>query len=98
MDYSLVTVPTVGAVHDIVGTFGYSCVTLKPDFKNAEGKSDYRGSLDYRHGTRRAFICAKESDLTNVDVETEALGSTAPEAVEARRNALKSERSQTQPD
>ncbi len=67
VDYELVMVPTVRAMHDLGRQFGYSTVTLKPDF------ADYRGSADFRSGGRRAFFCAKRTDLGNVPAEVEPL-------------------------
>ncbi len=65
VDYELVMSPTQKAVHDIAGQFGYSVVTLKPEF------TDWTGSREYRYGRRRAFFCAKETDLSNLRVPTE---------------------------
>lgn len=70
-DYELVMFPTQRAVLDIVEQIGYTAVTLKPRF------TDYKGALDYKDGSRRAFMCAKETDLNvlsnSVGVETEVL-------------------------
>jgi len=57
VDYSVVMYPTRQAVLDMVRAFGYSARTLKPAF------SSYVGARDYRFGMRRAFACAKTSDL-----------------------------------
>ncbi len=67
VDYELVMIPSVRAVHDLGRQFGYSAVTLKPNF------ADYRGSSDFRLGARRAFFCAKQTDLGDVRVEVEPL-------------------------
>ena len=67
LDYELVMVPTVQAVHDLTRQFGYSTVTLKPEF------DDYEGSNDYLKGARRAFLCAKRTDLSGLRVATEPL-------------------------
>lgn len=58
VDYELVMHPTWQAVHDLVRQFGYSSVALAPAF------GDYEGALDYRNGRRRAFLCAKRTDLS----------------------------------
>lgn len=65
MDYELVFYPTKQAVFDIVQQFGYSVVMLKPRFR------DYTGALDYQLGLRRAFLCAKQTDLSSLPVEVE---------------------------
>jgi SAM-dependent methyltransferase len=57
VDYELVFRPSKQAVVDIVRQFGYKIIMLKPEF------SDYTGANVYRKGTRKAFICAKQSDL-----------------------------------
>lgn len=60
VDYELVMHPTWEAVHDLVRQFGYSAVALEPRFE------DYEGSYDYRNGRRRAFLCAKQTDVSTV--------------------------------
>lgn len=67
VDYELVMYPTREAVRDMVQTFGYQVATLKPEF------SDWAGSHDYLTGKRRAFWCAKDTDLSRAPVETEPL-------------------------
>lgn len=62
MDYKLVMQPTKRAVFDIVKTFGYSAVMLKPPF------TDYKGVWDYRW-ERRAFLCAKKTNLSKLPPE-----------------------------
>lgn len=69
VDYELVMVPTERAVYDLVEQFGYSAVTLKPKFES------YEGALDYQNGSRRAFLCARGTDLSRLPAETEPLGS-----------------------
>jgi tRNA (mo5U34)-methyltransferase len=65
VDYELVMTPSQRAVHDITGQFGYRTVTLKPRF------TDWTGSGEYRCGRRRAFVCAKQTNLDGLDVATE---------------------------
>lgn len=67
VDYELVMVPSVKAMHDLARQFGYSAVTLKPNF------ATYRGASDFRSGTRRAFFCAKRTSLAKITVEVEPL-------------------------
>lgn len=71
IDYELVLVPTKQAVLDLTEQFGYSAVTLKPPFAGEEGGRGFRGLNDYRVGSRRAFFCAKQTDLSRTDVEVE---------------------------
>jgi hypothetical protein len=65
VDYELVLRPTKGAVFDIVGQFGYSAMMLKPRFQG------YTGAIDYWFGFRRAFVCAKKTELSRLPVEPE---------------------------
>jgi SAM-dependent methyltransferase len=74
VDYELVMHPTWEAVHDLVRQFGYSAVALEPRFE------DYEGAYDYRNGRRRAFMCAKRTDVSHVSAEVEQ----APPAKPAR--------------
>ncbi len=67
VDYELVLHPTKGAVFDIARQFGYSTIMLKPRF------NDYTGAVDYRLGRRRAFVCSKETDLSNFPAEMEPI-------------------------
>ncbi|MFN2388441.1 MAG: class I SAM-dependent methyltransferase [Actinomycetota bacterium] len=69
VDYELVMSPTQKAVHDIAGQFGYRVVTLKPEF------TDWTGSREYRYGRRRAFLCAKQTDLGGLRAPTEPVRS-----------------------
>ena len=73
VDYELVLVPSARAVHDLTYQFGYKTVTLKPDFRDGKGEPDYRGANDYRKGLRRAFVCSKSTDLSDLRAETEPL-------------------------
>jgi len=60
VDYELVMWPTWETVRDLVQQFGYSVAALKPCV------DDYPVSQDYRHGRRRAFLCAKQTDVSGV--------------------------------
>lgn len=64
VDYELVLVPTRAAILDMVHQFSYHSFVLKPNF------TDYIGAADYENGSRRAFICAKQTDLSTLDIET----------------------------
>jgi len=63
VSHELVMAPTRQAVSDLVQEFGYSVVTLKPRFQT------YTGSRDYQLRARRAFLCAKQTDLTRLPAE-----------------------------
>jgi len=65
MEYDLVSSPTKEAIRDMVRPFGYKAVVLKPQF------TDYKGSKRYEMGLRRAFLCAKKSDLGKLRVPIE---------------------------
>ena len=67
VDYELVMVPTRQAVADLAQQFGYSVEVLKPQFQ------DYTGCKSYQLGRRRAFLCAKETDISNLSVEVEPI-------------------------
>lgn len=95
VDYELVMVPTERAVYELVEQFGYSAATLKPQFES------YEASGDYRNGARRAFFCAKETDLSDLPAETEPLGSRNLDGQgrkRARRQARERIRRQAQVD
>lgn len=63
VDYGLVVSPSKRAVVEICNELGYEVATLRPRF------TSWVGCPDYRNGTRRAFICAKRTPLTGLDVE-----------------------------
>lgn len=65
VDYELVMHPTWEAVHDLARQFGYSTAALEPRF------GDYEGAQDYRNGRRRAFLCAKQTDVSRVPAAVE---------------------------
>lgn len=66
IDYETVMVPTRKAVLNLISQFGYRGIVLKPQF------SDYTGSAEYRLRSRRAFLCARSTDLSTLDAPTEA--------------------------
>jgi tRNA (mo5U34)-methyltransferase len=68
VDYELAMAPTRRAVVDMVELFGYSVAMLKPRF------SDYTGCRDYKQGRRRAFLCARQTDLGRLAADTEPAG------------------------
>jgi SAM-dependent methyltransferase len=70
VDYDLVSYPTRRAVIDIVRPFGYSVVVPKPRF------TDWTGSADYRMRKRRAFLCAKQTELVSMPIDSESPGLT----------------------
>lgn len=63
IDYELVMNPTRDAVLDLASQFGYATAVLKPAF------SDYSGCDDFQDGIRRAFLCAKKTNLAGLEVE-----------------------------
>ncbi len=64
-DYELVMDPTKLAVRDMVREMGYQSAMLEPTFGDAAGIDGYR------NGNRRAWICAKKTDLTKLNVAIE---------------------------
>lgn len=56
----LVLIPTRQAVLDVVRQFGYQSHVLEPKFQ------DYTGAKSYLHGKRKAFLCAKHTDLSGL--------------------------------
>jgi SAM-dependent methyltransferase len=77
--------PTKQAVRDLAEHFGYSVVTLKPDFRNANGGPAWRGAGDYRDGSRRAFVCAKKTGLGRQAAEAEPVERSEPQSTRRRR-------------
>ena len=78
VDHELVMVPSGQAVRDMAEAFGYSVAMLRPDFRDEKGVPRWDGSPDYREGTRRAFLCAKKTNLASLPdevVEAKARGS-----------------------
>ena len=66
VEYEMILRPTRQAVLDLVGQFGYHARVLKPEF------ASYEGSEVYRDIRRRAFICAKQSDLRSFPAPNES--------------------------
>lgn len=64
VDRQLVMAPTWEAMRDLAQEFGYEVAVLKPNL------GDYEGSKDYRR-RRRAFLCAKHTDVRRVPAEIE---------------------------
>jgi hypothetical protein len=56
-DHGLVLYPSLQAVLDLVAQFGYRARVLQPNFSN------WDGAEDFREGSRRAFLCARLSDV-----------------------------------
>lgn len=85
LDYNLAMRPTRGAVRDLAELFGYSVVTLEPDFRDENGSPKWFGAPDYKDGSRRAFVCAKRSDLSALPARVEPSGSSVatPDAPDA---------------
>jgi predicted nicotinamide N-methyase len=71
-DYELVMDPTRRAVVEMAQEFKYAVAVLKPEFKNETGIDGFR------NGNRRAFICAKKSDLSKLQVPVEETSSQSP--------------------
>ncbi|MDE3090616.1 MAG: hypothetical protein KGJ80_14655, partial [Chloroflexota bacterium] len=61
----LMLYPTKQAVLEIAQRLGYRTVVLKSQ------RSNYLGAEDYQSGERRAFVCAKQTNLTNLAAEIE---------------------------
>jgi tRNA (mo5U34)-methyltransferase len=85
VDYGLAMKPTKKAVRDLVELFGYSMVRLEPDFRDEEGQPDWTGSRDYHNGSRRAFMCAKKTDLGRLAAEAEPVERSEPQSPRRRR-------------
>ena len=83
VDYELVMSPTWEGVHELVRQFGYSVVTLKPRFE------DYAGAHSYQSGERRAFLCAKRTDISRVPAEIEQAPPVAPPPYAWRERELR---------
>lgn len=87
VDYPLVMTPTREAVRDLVQQFGYSTSVLKPDFGTQGGVENPKAFGDYRWPKRgrRAFICAKKTDLGRLAVETEPIERPKPRRPKRQR-------------
>jgi hypothetical protein len=66
----LVMHPTKQAVRDLVEEFGYSVSVLEPLFRNEKGELEWMGR-GFRTGRRKAFVCAKKTDLSHLPAEVE---------------------------
>jgi tRNA (mo5U34)-methyltransferase len=71
VDRGLAMKPTKQAIRNLVEEFGYSVVTLEPDFRDEQGEPAWTGGHDYQGGARRAFICAKKTDLSRLPAKIE---------------------------
>jgi tRNA (mo5U34)-methyltransferase len=70
VDRGLVMHPTKQAVRDLVEEFGYSVSVLEPLFRNEMGELEWMGRA-FRNGRRKAFICAKKTDLSHLPADVE---------------------------
>ncbi len=70
VDYELVLLPTKQAVVECAKQFGYKTAVLKPP---ASPKEDPIGAENFRRGARRAFVCAKRSDLSTFPAPIEPI-------------------------
>jgi tRNA (mo5U34)-methyltransferase len=70
VDRGLVMHPTKQAVRDLVEEFGYSVSVLEPLFRNEMGELEWMGR-GFRSGRRKAFVCAKKTDLSHLPAEVE---------------------------
>jgi hypothetical protein len=70
VDRGLVMHPTKQAVHDLVEEFGYSVSVLESLFRNEEGELEWMGR-GFRTGRRKAFVCAKKTELSHLPAEVE---------------------------
>jgi tRNA (mo5U34)-methyltransferase len=70
VDRGLVMHPTKQAVRDLVEEFGYSVSVLEPLFRNELGELEWMGR-GFRSGRRKAFVCAKKTDLSHLPAEVE---------------------------
>ena len=67
LESGLVLLPTVSAVIEMVRAYGFLGAVLRPCF------DDYTGAEDFRDGYRRAFLCARRTDLTGLADRSEVL-------------------------
>ena len=63
VDHVIGFVPTKQAVAKLAREVGYSVTMLRPRFTSWEGAGDYRV------GSRRAFVCSKQTPLEGLDAE-----------------------------
>ena len=72
IEYELVLYPSRSAILDMVHQFNYHTVVLRPSF------SDYTGAASYKDGSRLAFICAKQTDLSPLEAYRESSENVVP--------------------
>ena len=79
--------PTREAVRDLAQQCGYSVCVLKPHFGTPGGVEHPKAFGDYRWPKRgrRAFICAKKTDLGHLAVETEPIERPRPRRPKRQR-------------
>lgn len=65
VDHEMIFCPTRRVVLELARTSGYRAVVLKPEI------DDYTNMEDYRIGRRRAFICAKQTDLSSLAADSD---------------------------
>lgn len=71
VDSGLSMHPTKQTVRDLAEEVGYSVVTLEPDFRDERGNPVWKGGQDYRNGARRAFVCSKKTNLSDLPAKVE---------------------------
>jgi hypothetical protein len=80
--------PTREAVRDLAQQCGYSVCVLKPHFGTPGGVEHPKAFGDYRWPNRqgrRAFMCAKKTDLGHLAVETEPIERPRPRRPKTQR-------------
>lgn len=65
VDHEMVFCPTRRVVLGLAKSSGYRAVVLKPEI------DDFTNMEDYRIGRRRAFICAKQTDLSSLAADSD---------------------------
>jgi hypothetical protein len=70
VDCGLVMHPTKQAVRDLLEEFGYSVSVLESLFLNEKGVLEWMGR-GCRTGRRKAFVCARKTDLSHLPAEVE---------------------------
>jgi SAM-dependent methyltransferase len=63
VDHVTVFIPTRQSVAKLAREVGYSVAMLRPRF------GSWEGAADYRVGSRRAFVCSKQTPLEGLDAE-----------------------------
>ena len=67
IEYGVVMRPSSSAVAAVARMLGFDVAMLKPQFM------DYGGAPDYATGLRKAFLCAKSTDLSGLAAITQPL-------------------------